>query len=79
MSEDIGRTHSIVHVADTGYEQGGGTQLLTVGAVRRRHAQHEQRRRRHAAAALHAPGRSAAGPGSVLNNLKSIPEDLSVA
>lgn len=36
MSEDIGRTHSIVHVADTGHEQGGGTQLLMVGAVRRR-------------------------------------------
>ena len=36
MSADVGRMHRIVHVADTGHEQGGGTQLLTVGAVRQR-------------------------------------------
>lgn len=35
MSADVGRMHRIVHVA-TGHEQGGGTQLLTVGAVRQR-------------------------------------------
>jgi len=35
-SADVGRVHRIVHVADTGHEQGGGTQLLTVGAVRQR-------------------------------------------
>ena len=36
MSADVGRMHRIVHVADTGHEQSGGTQLLTVGAVRQR-------------------------------------------
>ncbi len=57
MSADVGRVHRIVHVADTGHEQGGGPKLLTAGAVRRRAlvsmtnvgAVMQQRRRTHLA------------------------------
>lgn len=69
----------LIQAADMPYEQRGRTPVDDGGRGAPSGPRQQERRRRHAAAAPHAPGRSAAGAGSVLNNLKSIPADLSVA